>query len=314
MDDKQILKDLVNGLKKNYGELLYPKKKDGKPINSFSKTPYVKFTEEKRCKLNIEIVKDWQKGINNNIKSLKDWEIFDQKNELKEEIFYKDKLGYEIICKTPGKKKWTKTGESAQRIFDFKPELNGNGVPGHVLSMSEFFYPFFNKSKSNELMVNILYVLFFRLAFMLDHVKDKNGKIRLKYSKNIEKYLIQNKIETELKIKGFKKLVSLPLIVYLHCVETFLMADDVYMFTHSNDWKKNKASRKVYDPSNAIKKKNYRQWPNGRINTALTFCNVIRCSLDGNISLMPELLEQMAIKRGMSQISKKEFIERLEIL
>ena len=77
---------------------------------------------------------------------------------------------------------------------------------------------------------------------------------------------------------------------------------------------KNKASRKVYDPSNAIKNKNYRQWRNGRINTALTFCNVIRCSLDGNISLMPELLEQMAIKRGMSQISKKEFIERLEIL
>ena len=53
-------------------------------------------------------------------------------------------------------------------------------------------------------------------------------------------------------------------------------------------------------------------WKNGRINTALTFCNVVRCSSSGgDITLMPKLLEKMGIKRGMSEISRKEFVELL---
>ena len=46
---------------------------------------------------------------------------------------------------------------------------------------------------------------------MLDHEKDKNMKMRLKYHKNIEKYLTKNEIEVE--IDGHKKFI--PLIVYL---------------------------------------------------------------------------------------------------
>ena len=173
--------------------------------------------------------------------------------------------------------------------------------------MSEFWSPFFSKlDKSNTVLFNILYVLFFRLAFMLDHEEDKNMKMRLNYPKNIEEYLTYNEIEVE--VDGNKK--SIPLIVYLQCVETFLIADDVYMFTHSKDWVNESKTKKIYDPTNVYAK---RTWSNGRINTALTFCNVVRCSLGGgDITLMPKLLEKMGIKRGMSEISRKEFIERFE--
>ena len=170
--------------------------------------------------------------------------------------------------------------------------------------MSEFWSPFFNKS--DAILFSILYVLFFRLGFMLDHEKDEKGNLRLNYSKNIKKYLEEKKIE--LVVGNSKK--SIPVIVYLQCVETFLIADDVYMFPHSKDWMNNDKAKKVYDNKGV---KDTRMWKNGRINTALTFCNVVRCSFGGgDITLMPKLLENMGIKRGMSEISRQEFIERLE--
>ena len=47
------------------------------------------------------------------------------------------------------------------------------------------------------------------------------------------------------------------------------------MFPHSKDWMNNDKAKKVYDNKGV---KDTRMWKNGRINTALTFCNVVRCS------------------------------------
>ena len=141
MDDKQILEELVSDLIKNYDDLIYPKRKDGSPVGDFTKSSYKEYTSENRFYLVIETIVGWQNGVNVNINK-ENWQIKFDNNELKEIIFYESKLGYKIICKIPGKKKWNRTGDIAQRKYDFRPELNGNGISKHVFITKENYYKY----------------------------------------------------------------------------------------------------------------------------------------------------------------------------
>lgn len=299
MDYKEVLNEILDDLNNNHKELIYQKTK------TFS-SKSVEVYGKKRHGLMIECLR-W--NTNENITE-KNWEDALKNDKLIKTEFYKNGK-YRVVCKKPGKKKWSVNSRSKLKLRknDFRPELEIKGRNKPLIpDFAEFWSPFF--IEKNKSIGWILFLVFFRLAFMLDH-ELVQGKWRLDFKKLPATKKFLDSQEIYLKLKTNEEL-KIPAMVYLNFIETVLMAEDSYVFVNSKEWFDSDLAMAAYVPEYKNKESAKNTWDHGRVNTALTFCNVSKSSVVGDgISGVPDLLQMFVMTRGMGQIKRGVFVEKI---
>ncbi len=175
------------------------------------------------------------------------------KNQENRRITKLYKVGdFEVTVGKPGKeaasdfkRKHYITGKTTNNPNDMNPSIFERGKKiEEDLTFSDMFEKIEHLMRADTFGLEVLGMLIFRMAFMLDHKKDKNGSWRYTPPKNSLRSLI----------KRIPKINNVPTEVFLYFLDVLALNEDVKMHTLGHE--------------NA-------QHDYGRINTLLTFAHLI---------------------------------------
>tara|TARA_Y100000310_G_scaffold344459_1_gene457334 strand:- start:750 stop:1595 length:846 start_codon:yes stop_codon:yes gene_type:complete len=257
-------------------ELIKKYKKQGissdelKKVNSILKLPNEKLTSFARNR-RMEAFKEaisWESGQNQNNRKIT--------------ILYPLRE-YSVAVGKPGKEAHPDykgfvhyiTKQKGNNPNDMNPQILKNGVKiDKDFTFEEMFEHVESLMHSDLFALELLGMLFFRAAFMLDHKKDKNGNWRYYPPEEIIK-IVERKISSVLDI---------PTLVFLHFLEVLSLNEDI------------KADAGGYGDF----KQDY-----GRINTLLTFSNLVVVLLNRK-SIARFAGQFTRPPRGMAPIAKTQ--------
>jgi len=151
----------------------------------------------------------------------------------------------------PGfKRKHYKTGKEMNNANDMNPFIMKNGKKvGNDLTFSDLFEKIEHLMRADIFGLEILGMLIFRMAFMLDHKQDSKGNWRY----------VPPEISLALLKKRIPEIGGVPTDVFLYFLDVLALNEDVKMHTLGHE--------------NA-------QYDYGRINTLLTFTHLIAVLLN----------------------------------
>lgn len=132
--------------------------------------------------------------------------------------------GYEVGAGKPGKE--AKAGRALPNANDMWPYIKKKGAfPANDATFSSIFREFEHMSKRSEHSLELLGSLLVRSAYMLDHVQGPGGGIY---------YAPPQDIVEEIS-KEIPMMYGVPLIVFLHYIDTIALNEDVKYFTKGKD-------------------------------------------------------------------------------
>ena len=166
---------------------------------------------------------------------------------------------YAVAVGKPGKEaapdyrrvKNYKTGNKTNNPNDMNPQILKDGRKhGKDMTFKDMFEPIEELKHSNPFALELLGMLLFRAAFMLDHKKNKEGNWRYSPPEEIMKFLEQR----------IPMVSDIPIRVFIHFLEILSLNEDVKVYTLER---------------NPELKQDY-----GRVNTLLTFVHLIAVLLE----------------------------------
>lgn len=226
-------------------------------------------------------------------------------------LMYKTSIGETLFLQYPGKESSpvTRTGrprlKTAIRPWDFRPKIFlANGRPGEDLSFFQIWESILKNSstlveKKDTDTLRLLAILFYRMAYMIDHYP--NDKLVYSYTDEVDnsKYILSEK-----RYQSSYNTYIPPRIALNACASLNWCGMSLEGFLVYNDLLAWNEDCKYYYRNEFVKKND--AWINavGRINNLLTHIRFIGCCL--NMVSLAEVFQDFSRSQGVAPASTDE--------